>query len=242
MNNIDYFSEVVMAQSEYFGLALKAEIESRPRGYRNILARETGIQAAQITNIINGRAYGSEERRRILATALGWDYEEFLRYGQSLEEKKPYQRPMPTHPAPEAASYYAVAFHKKLMKAGSPGGSIFIPDEMERHQPILLNKRYVNMHVDSAKLAAFQILHTNMEPTIAKGRVVIVDLAQRSPNHGSIYMLGAKSKYTIKRVQTMGNDIYLLNDNPKYCAEILSEPWVDVVVGRVICTWIHSHE
>ena len=232
-----------MAQSEYFGLALKAEIESRPRGFRNILAKETGVQAAQITNIIGGRAYGSEERRRVLAEALGWDYEEFLRYGKSIAENKPYKRPAPHTPAPDAASYYAVPFHKKVVKVGNPGGSIFVPDSSENHQPILLNKRYIDKQTDSANLAAFLMPDNNMEPTIVKGRIVIVDLAQRAPNHGSIYLIADTSnQYTVRRVQAKDEDIFLLSDNPKNSAELLNQPWNEVVVGRVTWSWLYHHE
>ena len=62
--------------STYFVTALKAEVERGPRGTRSKLARLANISRGQITDILNGRQNGSEETKRAIASALGWEYEE----------------------------------------------------------------------------------------------------------------------------------------------------------------------
>jgi len=81
--------------SEYFVAAMSAEIDKRPRGTKTQLAKLVGTTPSHITDILSGRKYGSEEMKRALAEALGWNYEEFLKYGKCLLEGKEYTAPQP---------------------------------------------------------------------------------------------------------------------------------------------------
>ena len=106
----------------------------------------------------------------------------------------------------------------------------------------MVNKKYVGKGINDSRLAAFQVLNSNMEPTIEKGRIVIIDLAQRSPSHGSTYLIaGAKDKVTINKIHIKNDDVYLINDNQTFGTELLKEPWEEVVVGKVIWTWLQHH-
>ena len=227
--------------SEYFAEALKAEIARHPRGFRNRLAESTGVQASQITDIISGRAYGSEERRRLLANTLGWEYEEFLRYGECLSKGQKYVRSTPPITAPDASSYFMVPFHKNITKIGHPGGNIYIPDRTESNPPLLLNKLYLETHVKSDSLVAFKMLDDSMEPTIDKNRIVIVDTSDKMQKHGHIYLLSIKtetSQYCIKRVQLHTDEVYLISDNPSKSATLLRQQWDEIVVGCVVWKWL----
>jgi hypothetical protein len=79
--------------SKYFVAALKAETGKRPRGTKKWLADQVSTTPSHITDILQERKYGSEEMKRAITAALGWSYEEFLRYGQCLVEDREYVAP-----------------------------------------------------------------------------------------------------------------------------------------------------
>lgn len=274
--------------SKYFVAAFKAEIDKRPRGTKARLAGLVGTTPSHITDILNGRKYGSEETKRALAEALGWNYEELLKYGQCLVEGTNY-----THSAPQvknfdAKSYTPVPFiagasasalalgafkgtvvlgafapvigpalgvaaaiglvggaalggigvlSKKLksnaQKAADPQHDD-LPATLEP-LPLLLYKPLLGKHQDSNHLLALPMKGTSMEPTIAEGAIVIVDLADRGFVDGKIFMVVSEGQSPfIARVRQDGDNIFFTSDNPAYPPKILRQKWDDIALGKVI--------
>lgn len=227
--------------SEYFALALKAEIEKRPRGFRSELARLSGVQPSQISDVVYGRAYASEERRRTIASVLGWQYEEFLQYGECLANKTEYRPQQKAPVEPGEGLYQSIPLRNKVSIMN--GGRVFLPGQ-KKEQTIILEKQYMGKYAKSNSLIAFTVPDDSMEPTLEKNQIVIVDTEDIAVSDGKIYVLagnGKKRGYSIKRVRTVDNDLYMVSDNPAYGPTIIRHTWSDIVAGRVIWSWLTSH-
>lgn len=70
-----------------FRAALAHSLAGKPRGAQARIAQFAGISTGQLTNIIKGLRPGNEAKRRQIALALGYEYEDFLALGQSLHSK-----------------------------------------------------------------------------------------------------------------------------------------------------------
>jgi Predicted transcriptional regulator len=227
--------------STYFVAAFKAEVVRGPRGTQARLARAANIAPGQVTDILKGRKFGTEETKRALASALGWDYEEFLKYGRCLLEGREYKRPELKAPAYDPSLYLSVPFYTKIKAVAGPGGKTPAPDDSEIHPPLLLFKPSLGKYAKSRHLAAFNIYDDSMEPTLPKQGTAIIDTADRDVNDGKLFLLAqnpTSEKYLIKRLRRDGDELYLISDNSKYPPKVLMQPWDKIVVGRVVWSWL----
>jgi len=227
--------------STYFVTAFKTEVARGPRGTQAKLARMANVAAGQITDILKGRKFGTEETKRALASALGWEYEDFLKYGQSLVEGTEYKRPEPKAPAYDPALYLSVPFHKKISQEANPGGKIQVPDATETNPPLLLYKPLLGKYADNKHLAAFRMADDSMEPTLPKGSIAIVDTSDRSKNDGKLFIVAQaiiSDKYIIKRLRCDIDEQFLISDNSKYPPKVIKQTWDKLVVGRVVWSWL----
>ena len=70
---------------EFFLAALKKELAGMGHGGQAKTARYAGVSRSLLNDILKGRSFGAEEKRRAIAAALGFeDYEAFLDIGRSL--------------------------------------------------------------------------------------------------------------------------------------------------------------
>lgn len=223
--------------STYFVAAFKAEVAHSPRGTQAKLARAANIAPGQVTDILKGRKFGTEETKRALATALGWEYEEFLKYGQCLITGKEYRRVAPKTPDIDSRLYLPVPFYNKIIQEAQPGGKIKMPDTTEDNPPLLMIKHHLGKYGNSTQLAAFRILDETMEPTLSKGGIAIVDVSDRAIDDGRIFLVAqsaASEKYTIKRLRVDGDEHFLISDNSAYPPKLLKQAWDKLVVGKVV--------
>lgn len=223
--------------STFFAAAFKAEVANSPRGTQAKLARSANIAPGQVTDILKGRKFGTEETKRALAAALGWNYEEFLKYGQCLIEGKEYRRPAPKTPDIDSSLYLSVPFYNKIMQEASPGGKIKVPDTTEDNPPLLMIKRHLGKYGNNKQLAAFRILDDSMEPTLPKGGIAIVDTSDRVKDDGKIFLIAQSAtseKYMIKRLRSDGDEQFLISDNSTYSPKLLKQVWEKAVVGRIV--------
>lgn len=69
---------------EIFRVALNHELEQRGRGAQTEIVKKTDLKPAYLNHIVKGRKYGSESVRRAIASALGYEYEDFLDVGREI--------------------------------------------------------------------------------------------------------------------------------------------------------------
>jgi len=85
----------------FFVAALKAELKKHGYGAQAELSKKSGVSKSLINDIVNGRTYGAERKRRALATALGYpDYEDFLNLGRKTMGKPLVKRTFEPSPVP----------------------------------------------------------------------------------------------------------------------------------------------
>ena len=224
--------------NEYYSAALKAQLEIMPKGFRKILVKKTGAQSSQITDIIHGRVSGSEERRRAIAHALGWEYEEFIRYGKSLITGEEYTLPQHDQALRIDGSHYVpIPRHNRLRLVGTPQGGVISTDSPIGGQPILINRDVLD---DNFRLGAFKMLDDSMEPTIYKNWFVIVNFNDKEPEDDGIYLFLNNldnGSYNVRRIKNDGEDVFLMKD--KNCRpKLLRTPLRDVIAGRVVWVWL----
>jgi transcriptional regulator with XRE-family HTH domain len=70
--------------NQYFLAALHSCLERQPRGIKAKLARAAGISISQLVDILKKRSYGSENTRRKISSALGYQYEDLLDLGKRI--------------------------------------------------------------------------------------------------------------------------------------------------------------
>ena len=83
----------------FFSAALKKEITSLGHGGQAKTAQYAGVSRSLLNDILKGRSFGMEEKRRAIAAALGYeDYETFLDIGRSLLNVSAVRKsPQPAH-------------------------------------------------------------------------------------------------------------------------------------------------
>lgn len=67
-----------------FIAALNHSISKIGYGAQRKIAQKTGITQQYISGIVSGKRFGKEEVRRAIAKACGYEYEDFLKFGESL--------------------------------------------------------------------------------------------------------------------------------------------------------------
>jgi transcriptional regulator with XRE-family HTH domain len=159
------------------------------------LVERTGLTQPYMSQLLNGRRQGSERVRRSIATALGYEYEEFLNIGRTiLEGKKPEEIEEDwdglTGDELRERGFITVPFSDNMKLAAGSGGTIPITEDSTRssivvHGPSI--KRFT-----SHNLQAFLVGGDSMEPIIAQDGIVLVDLSENNPDRlkeGKIYVI-----------------------------------------------------
>jgi len=88
--------------------------------------------------------------------------------------------------------------------------------------------------MDASHLAGLYMQGNSMEPTIANGDTVLVNITQRDIVDGGIYALRGENAMIIKRVQNeLDGRLRLISDNPVFKAIEIAHTELDVI-GRVV--------
>jgi len=225
---------------EYFTVALKGILGNSARGTKSKVARSAGVSSAMITDILMGRKFGSEAVRWAIVEALGWGYEEFLKYGQCLEEGLEYRRPEPPRPAPESGEYVSVQFAEGVRRTINGRETAYTAVVANDKPPLLLPRHRLVESRLWGDLAAFSVKAHNMEPGLPYGCTVVVDLSVREPMDNRIYLLADAEDYQINRIRERERRLYAVSDNPAVPPELLEPSNVGLVIGQVLFSW-HVH-
>jgi phage repressor protein C with HTH and peptisase S24 domain len=93
--------------------------------------------------------------------------------------------------------------------------------------------------LQEGKLALIQVRGDSMEPTIASGDLLLVDLREQIPAEDGIYVMQTDAHLVAKRVQRLfDGSIYIKSDNQTYQPQQLTPDQVErlQIVGRVV--WV----
>lgn len=88
--------------------------------------------------------------------------------------------------------------------------------------------------IDPARLAVIRVKGDSMEPTLADGDSIAVDLGDRDPSRPGIFVLRVDTGLVVKRLQLdLQGRIVARSDNPAY-GELVGNPADVHMVGRVV--------
>ncbi|MFD1840583.1 S24 family peptidase [Paracidovorax cattleyae] len=88
--------------------------------------------------------------------------------------------------------------------------------------------------MEAGQLAGLYIAGSSMEPTIADGDTVLVNVTRKDIVDGDVYALRVEGGVIIKRVQNdLGGRLRLINDNAVFKPVEVRHADVDVI-GRVV--------
>lgn len=224
--------------ARYFVAALKAELDDQPRGARSRTARLAQVPTSLLTDITKGRKYGSEETRRAIVAALGWDYEEFLKYGQCLEEGREYTTPEPARPAYEPGRYVTIPLARSVRRTFEGRETVFTPLPEPHTPPLLVPGVMLPESRERRNLAAFRVTTRNMEPGLPAGSLAVVDPALREPCDNKIFLLAAETgDYQINRLRQAERRLFAVSDNPEFPPELIEPGGEGLIVGQVVLAW-----
>lgn len=177
---------------EYFRAALLDAVKDR--GAQARLSRDSGVGTSYINNIVKGRDSGSEATRRALAEALGFAgrrYEDFLEIGRALLEGRQPPAPLPTPMTDESlADFFRVPYSENMRLASASSGLIPLSAGADG-SPVIVHGPTIG-RANPWGLRAFGVDEDAMEPLIAQGGLVLVDMKQndiRKIKNDEIYLL-----------------------------------------------------
>jgi hypothetical protein len=125
-----------MKSSEMFREALRNVLSKKPTGEQGRLADALNIKRTVMNDFIHGRRNFSENRKELIADALGYKYEEFLAEGRRLLEGKPAE---PEHPLPiEPPSEKLRRISDRTGEGNTREGIIALFQDRERARQMIL--------------------------------------------------------------------------------------------------------
>lgn len=120
----------------------------------------------------------------------------------------------------------------------SAGYGSFNLDAYEPDDYIGLSRRWLNQRGFRINhLTFFQAEGDSMYPTISDGDALLIDLSEKMPKDGRIYILRHGEQTLVKRVQGIRNGIRLISDNKTFYdpVDLTFDESLDLeVIGRVV--------
>jgi hypothetical protein len=231
--------------------ALKHCLTDKPYGFKSKVSREAGISPGHLGDLLAGRTYGPEERRRAIAAALGYlgeSYEDFLQIGRNIKAGRPPDAGNPALPSQEelaAQGFLKVDFSDNMKLAAGGGGRIPVTEPAENSKVVVHRASLGRGAYRQHQLQAFRVGGDSMEPVIAKGGIVLADLTAndlRAIKEGGIYVLcwdlydgecAVKYLRWAKKDEILSIESENGRDNPPVFREVEEVK----LIGRVVWSW-----
>lgn len=117
----------------------------------------------------------------------------------------------------------------------SAGGGSILEDDTQPVESMAFRRVWLKrMGLDAARLALVNVRGDSMEPTLADGDMLLVDLRQTGIIDGAIHVLRNNNHLLIKRLQIgLGNQVIVRSDNRIY-RELETTRDQLTVIGRVV--------
>ena len=237
--------------------AAALHLTSRKRGEQARISKEMDIHGPYLNAILKGRKPGTEEIRRKIAAALGYEgrrYEDFLEIGRSVleghEPPEPVKSPVIIPrgiPDMELDSYnfLRIPFRDDMRLFAGGGGAVPGTYDSES-SPVVVHRDAISFRANPKNLIAFRVGGDSMEPILAKDGIVAVDTAQndlRRLKDGDIYALcwDDDEECAVKRLRwaAPGQLLAVESADPVVNPTVYLEPEARMVylIGRVIWSW-----
>ena len=222
------------------GLTDRLKIVLAQIGQLNRAAELTGYSAEQVAKWRDGKSQPKLEPMAILCEAAGMSLD-WLATGRGLA--------VAIRDEPAAAGLSRL----ELAQADDGSGTVYIPlsnavasaglgianDDEEETRRLPFSLSLLRKHGVAFENARFLTARgDSMEPTIADGSIVLIDISRRELVGTGIFVLVVDDALLIKRVSPGLTSIRLMSDNKTYPDEVVGRHEIDRVnvVGKVF--WI----
>ncbi len=226
---------------ERFRAAVNRLLALRGRGAQAGLARDTGLSASYLNDMLRGRKDGSEGARRAVAHCAGLRYDALLEAGRIILGSGDHvaadhllepggETPVDTDGGDEFA---LVAKVRARVSAG--GGSLEVDDSVESYYAF--RRDWLSSKGPVSSMRLLHVSGNSMEPELCDGDLIMVDLAQDQIRSGKIYAVRIEDEIVVKIVVTTPGALVLKSANTAQYADIrvpLNEGANVEVIGRVV--------
>ena len=228
--------------NEIFATALRKASSGRYK--QKELAEMAGISVPYLNDLFRGRKSGQETVRRRLGEVLGYeDYESFLDIGRR-ELGLPALRPDGAREAGggRADEFWRVPFSDQPRLNGGFGGAITISHGPDL-SPVMVHGPTLG-RAGPDGLRAIRVGDDAMEPLIALGGIILVDLDDQDWSRlkeGSIYVLSwdlVGGECAVRRLKWVERGkLAAIESEKAAAATIYLRPGEVRLIGRVIGSW-----
>lgn len=233
---------------EKFYAALKHVGERQGRGFQTNLAKQIGVSLGFINQVFKGefKRAGFETQVKI-ASALGYDYLEFLEFGSRLitAQRQKHQHQQNSYSYASGNFFSDVRSRGAFKSQKDAGTCLFIP--IYEHDD-LYNSPTSRVVVAASELEGraghlfrgVRVVDSCMWPLIPAESVIIVDEDDRIFVDGKIYALRSPTdgKLIIRRLWEKkledSKGIALMCANPECLPDLTTESFSRLVIGKVI--------
>ncbi len=138
-----------------------------------------------------------------------------------------------------ADDYRGIPLYESGRLAAGTNGMAF--DPYDEPSSIVVVYRKELQGCSHHNLAAMRVGGDSMEPTIAEGAIVVVDLSDKEFASRNIFAVntpdGGVDMVSVKRIQKWEHGFSIISDNPKYPPYLSPLDWNRLCVGRVVWMW-----
>ena len=217
--------------STKFAAAVNSLIADSERGAKSQLARDAGITFNQLYDLLKERRYGSEEQRRAVARALKWGYEDLLELGECICAGKDYY-------AQKSEDLNASVFRVPFLGSASQAVASLKGENNSNNfivaHPSIVNRKTAN------QLRAFKMDDSGMEPAIACGGLVLVDLRHanvKQAKESTVYLVCHNldsGDCVIRHLERINKNLIELKPANGLMPRIHKKPSELRLIGRVV--------
>jgi len=229
------------------------------RSQRSFALKYGVVTPVYLNKILLGKKYGSDETKRSIAAALGYEgrkYEDFLEIGRAILEGR---EPPALEPQsrltiiPRGISEEELENHDFLripyradMRLFAGGGGAVAGTYESDGSPVVIHRDAIHSRVNPKDLVAFRVGGDSMEPILVKNGIVAVDTSQNDLQRlkeGDIYALcwDRDEECAVKRLRWAVPERLLAVESvdPVANPTIYLEPEDRSVylIGRVVWSW-----
>ncbi len=197
----------------------------RKKGWNTAeLAKQSDVRASFIYDILNGKSTNPNTAKMVrISHVLGVDLSTLL----GLENG--------TAPQQEKSDYVMVT--RMLTTVTNEGGTMIV--EEQESEPYYFRKSWVKERLNAKPedLRMIFVEGDNMEPTLCKGDMILVDITKKTPSPPGIFVMFDGMGLVAKRLEFLPHStppsIRILSDNPQYHPHERTVEETDIT-GRVV--------
>ena len=240
---------------DYFWAALQKEIVDHWKGDQKTFADKIGITVPYLSELFHKKKMASPEVQGKICNAVQIKFETFIKIGRALIEtgkipliSESFESPLIVNVISQEdkdllndlrTEYHGIPLYESGRLSAGINGIEFDPYETPASMVVIYRPELQGCknHV----LKALRVGGDSMEPTIAQGSIVVVELSDKKEANNKIFVVnvpeGGVDVAAVKRIKRWKEGFALISDKPGISVELSDLDWNRLCVGRVVWMW-----